>query len=80
MISAPNTDIVDRILPSDPSRGVGVVFQHHAAVYFVEPEHPEAQQWLELLERSRSEGIEIRFTYQIAGQRLESVVLTKVSP
>ena len=66
-------DVVLRILPASPDKPIGVLFERHAAIYFLHREDPGFAAHLRLLEESRDQKTPVRFTFDVAGQRLTSV-------
>lgn len=70
-------DVVRRIDDLGAAQPMGVLFRHHAAVYFLHRDEPRFDEWLTILRESQSRGSKVRFTYQSLGQRLTSVTHAK---
>lgn len=70
-------DVVRRIDDMGAAQPIGVLFRHHAAVYFLHRDEPQFDEWLANLRESQSRGSKIRFTYRSIGQRLTSVTRAK---
>lgn len=52
---------------------VGVAFTTFAALYFVDRSHPNFDSWLKLLKESRTSQEPVRFSYDVAGQKIVSL-------
>jgi hypothetical protein len=58
---------------AQPDSPIGVQFGHHAAIYVLERNDPNFAAWFAILKRSLNEGLRVRFSYAVAGQRLTLV-------
>lgn len=66
-------DVVQSILSGGDDEAIGILFQRHAAIYFLDRGNPKFEEWLLLLKKSESEGKRVRFAYTLEGQRLTLV-------
>jgi hypothetical protein len=63
-------DAVEYLITNPPDAPIGVAFGRHAAIYQLDRNDPNFVPWLAILQRSLKDGTQVRFAYEVAGQRL----------
>lgn len=70
-------DTVRMIIPGDAGGPIGVLFEEHAAIYFLHREDLRFSEWLVAIQESKKNSTRVRFAYDDQGQRLTFVELVK---